>query len=385
MRIKKRVESPRDEWPVWPAVLLCAIIVGLLLVVRCRRGLVVQKLTAAAPITYSRTKKCRPAVHPLPADTHETATTNLTESDSCCSALTVGSGSTTEARKAIEFSHASSSRDPLHVAVPSGLVDKLKSELRAELTQPRCIEMVWAFGGDPRCFERYLVARQLSLRAAASMFRDTLAFRAEHVARLPIHPELRARCMAWWPVAYAGRTADGHTVQVIRLGNVDVRGVYAQVSEEDFRLFYLHWMELSLRHARSCGANAHQVEIYDLQGLSLSQLYFPGIRMLARVLKIGQAHYPESLHRCVIIHAPKFFAIAWSLVSSVLHERTRMKTRILAGDGAATLQDVLGLDEEATRALFERAKADAADVKEGLAMLTAASGEEPGRKQVEAR
>ena len=142
------------------------------------------------------------------------------------------------------------------------------------------------------------------------------------------------------------------------------------ISEEEFRTYYVNWMELSLQHQRACG-NAQFVEVYDLSGLSFSQLHIPSIRVFARTLKIGQDHYMESLHRCVIIHAPKFFAIAWSLVSSVLHERTRMKTRILAGDGAAALQDVLGLDVEATRALFERAKADAADIKEGLAMLTA--------------
>ena len=34
----------------------------------------------------------------------------------------------------------------------------------------------------------------------------------------------------------------------------------------------------------------------------------------------------ESLHRCVIINAQSFFAMAWSVVSGALHDRTRAKT-----------------------------------------------------------
>ena len=38
------------------------------------------------------------------------------------------------------------------------------------------------------------------------------------------------------------------------------------------------------------------VEVYDLSGLSFSQLHLPGIRMLARVLQIGQVHYVVPPH-----------------------------------------------------------------------------------------
>ena len=93
--------------------------------------------------------------------------------------------------------------------------------------------------------------------------------------------------------------------------------------------------------------------------------------MMARVLKIGQNHYPESLHKCIIINAPRFFSIAWTVVSMVLHERTRAKTIILSGNGVDTLQAELGCEREAVEALLatnvEGELSD--DVKEGRRFL----------------
>jgi hypothetical protein len=37
------------------------------------------------------------------------------------------------------------------------------------------------------------------------------------------------------------------------------------------------------------------LEIYDAGGLSFSQLHAGGLRLLARVLGLGAAHYPENL------------------------------------------------------------------------------------------
>ena len=77
-------------------------------------------------------------------------------------------------------------------------------------------------------------------------------------------------------------------VAVYRLGSVDTKRIMNTVTEEEFRAFYVHWMEVSLAHQR---ATCHgTVEVFDLRGLSFSQIYPPGMRMLARTLKIGQSH-----------------------------------------------------------------------------------------------
>lgn len=92
-----------------------------------------------------------------------------------------------------------------------------------------------------------------------------------------------------------------------------------------------------------------------MKGLSFSQLYMPGLRMLARTLKIGQSYYMESLHRCVVINTPRVFKMAWSLISSVLNERTRAKTLFFSDDGADFLQDLMGYSRERVQALLTEA------------------------------
>ena len=59
--------------------------------------------------------------------------------------------------------------DPLHVDVPPNLVQELKAEVLEDLRASHEVadEMIWALGGEPLCFERFLVARNLNVAAAA--------------------------------------------------------------------------------------------------------------------------------------------------------------------------------------------------------------------------
>ena len=128
-----------------------------------------------------------------------------------------------------------------------------------------------------------------------------------------------------------------------------------------------HWMELSLRHQRACGHKG-TIEIFDAGGMSYSQLYMPGIRLLARTLKIGQSHYVESMHRCIVFNAPKFFSIIWKVLSVVLNERARAKTTICSDDGQKLLQELTGLEPAHVTRLVESA-VDSPD-PEGFDWLT---------------
>ena len=240
--------------------------------------------------------------------------------------------------------------DPLHVDVPPNLVQELKAEVLEDLraSQEVADEMIWALGGKPLCFERFLVARNLNVAAAAIMVRDTLVFRSQ---LSPMTDELKARTAPLWPGCFIDRTKDGNPLVIFQLGKIDPRKILATVTEDEFRAFYIFWMETSLRHQRATG-HKKTIEVYDLKGLSFSQLYMPGIRMLARTLKIGQGHYMESLHRCIIINTPRVFKMAWTLISSVLNERTRAKTLFFSDDGSDFLSDVMGYTKERVQALL---------------------------------
>jgi hypothetical protein len=47
------------------------------------------------------------------------------------------------------------------------------------------------------------------------------------------------------------------------------------------------------------------LEIYDAGGLAFSQLHVGGLRLLARVLGLGAAHYPENLGKAEPWHASR--------------------------------------------------------------------------------
>jgi hypothetical protein len=80
----------------------------------------------------------------------------------------------------------------------------LRTELSKELASEAGAAMVQAFGGDSRCFRRFLVARSNDVIEAAAMFRDTLAFRTEHGldnGTFKLDDALRDRIKPFWPGA----------------------------------------------------------------------------------------------------------------------------------------------------------------------------------------
>ena len=91
-------------------------------------------------------------------------------------------------------------------------------------------EMIWVLGGDPRCFERFLVARNLSVPAAAIMVRDALLFRSQLV---PMDEEAKIRVAPLWPGCFINRTKDGNPFIVFQLGRIDPRRIMATVTEEE--------------------------------------------------------------------------------------------------------------------------------------------------------
>jgi hypothetical protein len=158
----------------------------------------------------------------------------------------------TALRFPIAMSATHPSKDPLHVDVPPHLVQELKDEMKEDFDAYNEVaeEMVWVLGGDPRCFERFLVARNLSVAAASIMMRDALLFRSQLA---PMDEETKTRVAPLWPGCFINRTKDGNPFVVFQLGRIDTRRIMATVTEEEFRAFYIYWMETSLRHQRATG------------------------------------------------------------------------------------------------------------------------------------
>jgi hypothetical protein len=83
------------------------------------------------------------------------------------------------------------------------------------------------------------------------------------------------------------------------------------------------------------------VEVYDLRGLGLAQLHVKGLRMVSRVLGLGQAHYPENLRTAFFINTPAVFKAIWSTIKLVLDKNTVDKIQMTRHNNEAVLKQNL--------------------------------------------
>ena len=216
-------------------------------------------------------------------------------------------------------------------------LDALEAALQSELSLPTTARMLAAFGGTEICLSRFLEARGHNVEDAAAMFRATACFRRENGLDDDTYAgpsdELQERMGRFWPGTYSGFSAENSPVMFFRLGAVDVRRAVEAATEEEIKLFYLHWMERGLALQREGSARAAaaapthpgphpagdrgdatalsskrgMIEVYDMAGLAVASISIPGVRLFASVLGLGQAHYPENLRKCFIVNAPLGF------------------------------------------------------------------------------
>ncbi|KAJ3261786.1 cytosolic factor, phosphatidylinositol/phosphatidylcholine transfer protein [Boothiomyces macroporosus] len=72
-------------------------------------------------------------------------------------------------------------------------------------------------------------------------------------------------------------------------------------------------------------------QIIDVEGVTMYQ--FNEIRnALTSVSNITSSYYPDCLGKCVVINAPKYFTVIWSIVKLMLDPRTISKVTILGSD-----------------------------------------------------
>lgn len=129
---------------------------------------------------------------------------------------------------------------------------------------------------------------------------------------------------------------DGRPLYILRLGQIDVKGLMRSVGEEGILRHVLSVEEEALakceeatrvrgRPITNCTC------IVDLEGLSMRHLWRPGISALLRIIQIVQANYPETMGYLLIVRAPRVFPVMWTLVSPFIDENTRNKFFIYSG------------------------------------------------------
>ncbi|XP_012937593.1 SEC14-like protein 1 [Aplysia californica] len=184
---------------------------------------------------------------------------------------------------------------------------------------------------------RFLRAREFNVEKAREMLVHSLAWRKLHNIDRILDgykpPEILEK---YYPGGWHYCDIDGRPLYILKLGQMDVKGLMRSVGEEAILRHVLAVNEEGLRRAEAATQKrGHPVSactcIVDLEGLSMRHLWRPGIRALLRIIETVEANYPETMGRLLIVRAPRVFPVLWTLVSPFIDENTRNKFMIYGG------------------------------------------------------
>ncbi|XP_073492448.1 SEC14-like protein 5 [Aquarana catesbeiana] len=185
---------------------------------------------------------------------------------------------------------------------------------------------------------RFLRARDFNFEKAREMLFQSLSWRKQY--------QVDYILQTWHPPSileeyYAGgwhyHDKDGRPLYILRLGQVDTKGLLKAVGEE---AILRHVLSISEEGQRRCEENTHLFGspirswtcLVDLEGLNMRHLWRPGVKALLRIIEVVEANYPETLGRLLIVRAPRVFPVLWTLVSPFINENSRKKFLIYSGN-----------------------------------------------------
>merc|ERR1712113_348470 len=96
-------------------------------------------------------------------------------------------------------------------------------------------------------------------------------------------------------------------------------------------------------------------DIFDLQGVGFSHLKcLPGLQMMARILGIGQRHYPGIMERAVLINIPRVgLHAAWPVVQRTLDHNIQEMLSICSAEDRQALAETLLITKEDLEVSFQ--------------------------------
>ncbi|XP_052753438.1 protein real-time isoform X2 [Galleria mellonella] len=184
---------------------------------------------------------------------------------------------------------------------------------------------------------RFLRARDFNVEKAREMLSQSLLWRKKHqVDRILSEYETPDVVKQYFPGGWHHHDKDGRPLYILRLGQMDVKGLLKSVGEDGLLKLTLHVCEEGLKLLEEATRSSeHAVHswclLVDLDGLNMRHLWRPGVRALLRIIQIVEANYPETMGRVLIVRAPRVFPILWTIVSTFIDENTRSKFLFYGG------------------------------------------------------
>ncbi|XP_071330211.1 SEC14-like protein 1 [Trachinotus anak] len=185
---------------------------------------------------------------------------------------------------------------------------------------------------------RFLRARDFSLDKARELLCQSLTWRKQHQVDFLLDSWQRPQLLQeYYTGGWHHHDRDGRPLYILRLGQMDTKGLVRALGEEVLLRQVLSINEEGLRR---CEENTRVFGrpiscwtcLVDLEGLNMRHLWRPGVKALLRIIEVVEANYPETLGRLLILRAPRVFPVLWTLVSPLIDENTRKKFLVYAGN-----------------------------------------------------
>uniref|UniRef100_A0A8C2WQ66 SEC14-like protein 1 n=1 Tax=Cyclopterus lumpus TaxID=8103 RepID=A0A8C2WQ66_CYCLU len=185
---------------------------------------------------------------------------------------------------------------------------------------------------------RFLRARDFNMEKAREILCQSLTWRKQHQVDYLLETWTSPQVLQdYYTGGWHHHDRDGRPLYVLRLGQMDTKGLVRALGEESL---LRHVLSINEEGLRRCEENTKVFGrpiscwtcLVDLEGLNMRHLWRPGVKALLRIIEVVEANYPETLGRLLILRAPRVFPVLWTLVSPFIDENTRKKFLIYAGN-----------------------------------------------------
>lgn len=155
---------------------------------------------------------------------------------------------------------------------------------------------------DP-VFLRFLRARDFNVEKAREMLSQSLIWRKKHgVDKIQTDYQMPPVVKEFFPGGWHHHDKEDRPLFILRLGQMDVKGIIKSAGEEGLTRLTLSICEEGLRLTEEA---AHKLNrpistwclLLDLEGLNMRHLWRPGMKALLHIIEICEANYPETLGR----------------------------------------------------------------------------------------
>jgi hypothetical protein len=152
-----------------------------------------------------------------------------------------------------------------------------------------------------------------------------------------------------YPYFTIGRAKNGCPVDYFQAGRIHPEGILCLIPLTKSVCFFWNSSMLGFRSNMEASQKIHpnlvrmeSLAIIDLQGLSSSALSKEAMEVVKMAGSVAD-FFPETLHCMIVINAPKFFAMSWSMIKTMIDPRTAQRIQVFssASKGLARVAELI--------------------------------------------